>query len=106
MSNSFSFIKKGIKTGRPLILERCFKLLPFLKRKDSTGIAGTVYRKSDEDSEPKDESYQGLKEAMQDLISAFSSGDATKASEAFKAANLICQSDPDYQNEQMEEDTE
>lgn len=45
---------------------------------------------------------------MQDFISATSSGDATKAAEAFKAAFSICESEPHYEDHSMnvEEDTE
>lgn len=44
---------------------------------------------------------------MQDLVSAVSSGDATKASEAFKAAFSICESEPQYEDHDLgPEDTE
>lgn len=82
-------------------------MLPFLKPKNSPGITAVTYRKPDDESEPKEEQYQGLKEAMQELSKALASGDSIKAAEAFKDAFMICESEPHYEEEDMgSEDTE
>lgn len=86
--------------------------LPFLKRRQSSGIAGplTEYRKPDEDGEghkdQEDQPEDGLKVCAKDLIACVSSGDEQGVAKALRAAFEILDSEPHVEGEHIEDKEE
>ena len=68
-------------------------MLPFLKNKQEASGSSSepIERKPDEE---KEESFDGLETAMEELHSAFNSKDYSKAAEIFRSAQQLLDSEP------------
>lgn len=72
-------------------------MLPFLPKIKVRDNSEIINRTPDQDKEP--EENQGLEACARSLISAVESKDVAAAAQALKDAFSICQSEPDYSEE-------
>lgn len=79
-------------------------MLPFLKRSQEASASAPVDKVTRKPDNEDEQEYDMLEAVMQDLESAFKSGDHKAMAEAFRAAFEVCESYPHHEGPHTNEE--